>query len=324
LQLRLDRAVVVAAGDHFIVRRPSPSQTLGGGTVLNPHPRRRWRRFDPAVTARLRVLAQGTPEEIVAQALARHPYGTAAQIGEGSGLDVEEAATALAGLIDQGAAVRLPGTGEPVLLLLEEWFAMRDSLLMILGEYHGSHPLRRGMPRSEVRSRFGLGPRRAVGERSGHDAQLPLRVFNALVVSLMDAGVVLGDDQALWRTDFTVQLTAVQATAVERTLAKLAAAGLMPPTADEVLGLLGGDQALLELLVDEGRLVRVGPALIYRREEFDTLTASARARLQEQGQLTLAEARDLWNVSRKVAQAVLEEMDARRMTRREGDFRVSR
>ncbi|MCB0131770.1 MAG: selenocysteine-specific translation elongation factor, partial [Caldilineaceae bacterium] len=52
LQVRLDRPIVVAAGDRFILRQPSPSSTLGGGVVLSPHPRRRWKRFDPAVIAR--------------------------------------------------------------------------------------------------------------------------------------------------------------------------------------------------------------------------------------------------------------------------------
>src|SRR5690606_18289827 len=40
LQLRLERPVVVTAGDRYILRVPSPSATLGGGTILNPHPRR--------------------------------------------------------------------------------------------------------------------------------------------------------------------------------------------------------------------------------------------------------------------------------------------
>jgi selenocysteine-specific elongation factor len=53
LQLRLERPVLVTAGDRFILRQPSPSITLGGGSILNPHPRRRYRRFDPAVLERL-------------------------------------------------------------------------------------------------------------------------------------------------------------------------------------------------------------------------------------------------------------------------------
>ena len=48
------------------------------------------------------------------------------------------------------------------------------------------------------------------------------------------------------------------------------------------------------------------------------------AHLAAQGTITLAEVRDLFGTSRKYAQAVLEEMDARRITRREGDGRVLR
>ncbi len=73
LQLRLAQPVVVLPGDRFILRQPSPSQTLGGGSVLNPLPRRRWRRFDPQALARLETLSRGAPEEIVLQALARQP-----------------------------------------------------------------------------------------------------------------------------------------------------------------------------------------------------------------------------------------------------------
>ena len=46
LQLHLERPMVVAAGDHYILRQPSPSITLGGGVVLSPHPRRRDSRAD--------------------------------------------------------------------------------------------------------------------------------------------------------------------------------------------------------------------------------------------------------------------------------------
>jgi len=63
LQLRLERPVVVVSSDRYILRQPSPSITLGGGIILNPHPRRRWKRFDPMIIARLETLAKGAPDE---------------------------------------------------------------------------------------------------------------------------------------------------------------------------------------------------------------------------------------------------------------------
>ena len=59
-QLRLERPLLAADGDRVVVRRLSPPDTLGGGTVLDAVARRHGRR--PDVLARLRARAQGRPE----------------------------------------------------------------------------------------------------------------------------------------------------------------------------------------------------------------------------------------------------------------------
>ena len=45
VQIALDEPTVIARNDRFVLRQPSPSLTIGGGTVLDPHPPRRLRRF---------------------------------------------------------------------------------------------------------------------------------------------------------------------------------------------------------------------------------------------------------------------------------------
>src|SRR5215207_903639 len=60
--------LAVARGDRFIVRYPSPAQTIGGGVIVEPHPARRWRRFQPDVIAALETRLKGTPAERLAQA----------------------------------------------------------------------------------------------------------------------------------------------------------------------------------------------------------------------------------------------------------------
>jgi selenocysteine-specific elongation factor len=68
-QLRLERPLLAADGDRVVVRRLSPPDTLGGGTVLNGVAQRHGRR--PEVLARLRARAQGRaepPSEDVASA----------------------------------------------------------------------------------------------------------------------------------------------------------------------------------------------------------------------------------------------------------------
>jgi selenocysteine-specific elongation factor len=49
-----------------------------------------------------------------------------------------------------------------------------------------------------------------------------------------------------------------------------------------------------------------------------------RAHITSEGTITIAQARDMFGTNRRYAQALLEEMDRRRITRRVGDGRVLR
>ena len=59
-QLRLEQPLVAADGDHLVIRRLSPPDTLGGGTILDAAAHRHGRR--PEVLARLAARRDGRPE----------------------------------------------------------------------------------------------------------------------------------------------------------------------------------------------------------------------------------------------------------------------
>ena len=73
VQVRLQDEVALARGDLFVLRLPSPSRTIGGGTVVESHAKRH-RRRQTGILEQLEVLAQGSPEDIVMERLrAREP-----------------------------------------------------------------------------------------------------------------------------------------------------------------------------------------------------------------------------------------------------------
>ena len=265
--------------------------------------------------AQLAVLAQGSPDEVLLQTVDRHPFAPASQVWAASGLDLQTAQAVTAELRTAGAVVALDAGSEPHLVGAGRWELLVRSLGAILGDFHRLNPLRRGMPRGEVRSR--LAPQLA-------PVELSLRLFNAVVAAAQTAGQVEGDDANLWQVGFVVQPTPAQQQRVDAALHMLAAAKFAPPALDDVLAKLGGDNSLLEMLVEQAHVVRVGPALVYRAAEFAAMAELVRGHLAAHPSITLAEARDLFDTSRKYAQAVLEELDARRITRRVGDARVLR
>jgi selenocysteine-specific elongation factor len=103
--------------------------------------------------------------------------------------------------------------------------------------------------------------------------------------------------------------------------ARLRAAGHEPPSEVE----LGEDARHLEALRDAGRAVRVGRNMWAHPDAIEGVAASVRRIVEAEGSITLARLRDELDTSRKFAQALLEHLDAARVTvRRPDDTRVLR
>ena len=100
-------------------------------------------------------------------------------------------------------------------------------------------------------------------------------------------------------------------------MARLRAAGSRPESAPV-------EAELAQYLASRGRIVRLAEGLYLEGETHAAMVASVRAAIGERGRITLAEARDLFGSSRKIAQAFLEDLDRRQITRRVGDARVLR
>jgi selenocysteine-specific elongation factor len=103
--------------------------------------------------------------------------------------------------------------------------------------------------------------------------------------------------------------------------ARLRAAGHEPPSEAD----LGAEAAELAALRAAGRAVRVGRSLHAHPEAIDAVRARVTAIVEAEGAVTLARLRDELGTSRKYAQALLEHLDAARVTRRlPDDSRVLR
>ena len=111
LQLELDAPLVAVRGDRYILRRPSPGETLGGGMVVDPQPKGRHKRFGSDVLTRLEALAQGDPADILLQALLSLGTASLNEVIDRSHLDERVAQEAVRTLLDAGTMVLLETSG---------------------------------------------------------------------------------------------------------------------------------------------------------------------------------------------------------------------
>jgi selenocysteine-specific elongation factor len=313
VQLRLAEPMAVAKGDRFIIRQPSPGWTIGGGVIIDPHPRRRHRRFYPAVIERLEAMASDTPEDILLGTLFKQEPIEARHVVRHSQLGPEAAATALEGLLEKGLIIVLDRgqmAGEQLvrspahLVSADGWARLVERIRNVLGEYHTAYPLRLGMPREELRSRLHL------------DAQL----VNAIVDRTLDQGEIITESGTLRLPSHRVSFSPEQQKQIDAVLAAFRKAPYTPPSTSEVENQVGPD--VLYALVEQGRLTQVSEDVLFRTETYAEMVEQVMEHLQREGSITVAQARDMFQTSRKYALALLEHLDEKRITRRVGDERV--
>ncbi len=306
-QLELDDPLPLVRGDRFIIRFPSPAVTVGGGEVVDATPGRKHRRFRPEVIARLETLARGTPAEVLLQTLERRGPMTVRELLEASGLG-EAASDALAELLSTGEAVTVDVAPDPApsrLVASRGWWSattarMRDEL----AAYHARYPLRPGMSREELRSALRLDP----------------RTFNGFMARAAADSLVVDEGATVRLPEHEIRFTPQQRQAVDDLLARFRAAPYATPSVKEAAALVG--EEVLNVLLSRGDLVQVSPEVLFLRATYEEMLERIRDHIRQQGSITLAQVRDLFQTSRKYAQALLEHLDAVGITRRVGDERV--
>ena len=84
------------------------------------------------------------------------------------------------------------------------------------------------------------------------------------------------------------------------------------------------DDEVLNLLDEQGKVVRVSDTVIYSADAYAQMVDIVSEYIRQNGEISVANVRDVLGTSRKYALALMDYMDHRRITRRVGDARVLR
>jgi selenocysteine-specific elongation factor len=316
-QLRLEGPVAVARGDRCVLRVPSPSLTVAGGTIIDAHPPRH-RRFRPEVAATLDALSRGDPADLLAQALGDGPPRPWDDLIGAAGLPPAIARAALARLAAAGKVLvlqdkeggrqgdreagpdGLPPSLAPCLLVSSEAFEkLAAKIAPAVRAFHGRFPLRAGMPREELRQRLKLGP----------------RALGPFLAEAERRDLLVADEATVRLPGHEPQPSAPERRALDALLAAMRRAPYSPPAPDL-------DAELLAWALDRRLLVRVSDDVYFLPETFEELLGWVRATIGASGGVTVGQFRDRFGSSRKYALAFLEHLDERKITRRQGEGRV--
>ena len=325
LQIEPSMPVIAVRGDRFILRRPSPGETLGGGMILDPHPKFRHRRFSENTLAKLEALTQGTPGEILYQTSQTMGPAPVKDLVATSSMEVSISQNLLVGLVRDRKLVIIDSENNfgpedinlefikqaynknDIALTDQLWEKISSKTIQEVRSFHKNFPLRQGISREELKSRIktytGLSP----------------KILNILLSKIITENNLVEIGPSVRIADFKVHFTTQQEQKIDNLLARFATNPYSPPSVKESQSEIGED--VYQALIVDGILVEVAPDVVFRREDFQMMIAEIRKMIKQQGPITAAEVRDHFKTSRKYSLALLEYLDSIGVTIREGDYR---
>ncbi len=310
-QIRFENEVAFKREDRFIVRFYSPVITIGGGRILDAHPAKHKRNRDSVIHA-LDIKDHGEIGEIAEQYILE---GSAQLLTEpvlAARLRIrqEQCHAIVQDLIEKGR-VQLVGKYLMHEVYLKGAFEAGEE---ILAAFHKENPLTPGMLKEEFYSRL-MKDLRIEDKQAGQ----------GIGRCMLDAGKIREEANAIALSDFQIQFTPEMNQIRERMKRVYHEAGYEMPTQDQVLKEEADPKLarhVLDAMAGSGELVRLDGQNLMDPEYYQKALDGMTEIVDRQGQITLAEFRDLIHASRKYAMFILEYWDRQHITVKIGDARV--
>jgi len=287
----LEEELLVRSGDRFVLRLPSPEQTIGGGRVLDPYPIRR-RKHAPPITETVAERAQRLLVEAGADGL------RVDQLPIRLGVSAREATR----------IVNLTNADHISSRLYDARFleSLANDIENAVRDHVENYPLEPGVKLETLRS-----VSRARDE-----------VIDVIVDRLQKAGRIDVRQSVAIPAGWTPQLGDREQKLADSVMHEICASGNEPPAVPELEAKFGsGVPNLLRFLARRGDLVRVSDDRYYSPQSVEQMVARLRESMESSRVYTPAELREVLGVSRKYLIPFLEFCDVTGLTHRTAEGR---
>jgi selenocysteine-specific elongation factor len=302
-QLRLDEKIVTKRGDRFIVRRPSPQETIGGGWVIDPRGNKY--RFGQQTIEELEKKKAGTPIERMNAALYEAKSLSVEDLIKRTALDE---GSILANLNDD-QFVRVSNKEYALVSVVE---LIEEDIRDRLEDYHQKNPMRTGMNKAELLQ------------------SLQKSFSKTLLEFIIDNGINKGEffrkEQYIYLAGFAPHVPKNWVKRTENMLNELKADGLKVAYFNDYIKNAGiPDSIAVELkrfLEDQGEIVLLDDQYAWYGAHF--ANAVERLRKHTGDEFEVPQAKEAVELSRKYMIPFLERLDSLGYTRRVENKRVWR
>lgn len=311
-QLRLDTPVFCLHGDAFIIRRFSPTITIGGGVILHPNPSKHKSTDKKTLTA-LQGLDLGDFAEKIPVLLATAPKRAIDmnELNSLLGLPGPEINKICANLAKSGKLVLIPASS-PILVLPHIIESLQKETLAQISGFHKENELQKGISKEELRKRF-------------YD-DLPIEVFRYCLDGLVEKRRITFLEDAISLYGREIQLTPEAEKIRESIETAIKDGDFQPPSLSDLQQSLPANpeeiRRIFFWMIKEKILVKLSEDVFYHKSTLEGIKQQIKAKFAPGAKFGVAEFKDLFDITRKHAIPLLELLDRERFTRRVGNDRV--
>ena len=314
-QLRLDQPTAVLRGDRFVLRSYSPVQTIGGGCILHPLPRKHKGSAKREAARGLESLFKSSDSDIILWHLQDAGWTGLSEAELRIRTNVPQ--KFLDKTLQQFTSARkvvLYDKENRRMIHPDALEEMKAAIVAILADYHGRFPLKAGMAKEEI-------PALLAKPVDG-------KLYNFVLRQLAEAGQLALEMEWVRLTAHKVALSKDEDTIRQKIEKAFRESGLQPPFFRDVASGLPGTpkqhQEVLEWLLAKGILVKTKEEIYFHNAAMAELQVRLVARLKEDGEITTTQFKEMTGASRKYTIPLLEYFDAQKVTIRVGEVRKLR
>jgi selenocysteine-specific elongation factor len=297
--LRLDEPVITKSGDRFILRLPTPSVLVGGGIVVDPV-LELFKRTAGDHWQTLKNASSLSPDSLIDYRLAVNKIVLESDLVSQTLLPADRIAARMASKVEEGSAIRR----DRFVIAKSVWNSTVELIMQSIKLFHSQNPHLASMPLATLAASI----------------ELPEQLFEYVLSSLIATGKLERVDAGVKLKEYAAGLSVQLEQARNRLLAQMRQNPRQSVNRDDILGSDKDGRKLYAYLKQGNEIVDLG-GTVYLKETFDRLAADVVEYLKRHGKMTVAEARDVTNTSRKVILPLLEELDRMKITKRDGDYR---
>jgi selenocysteine-specific elongation factor len=308
-QIATIEPMVLYKNDRFILRIPSPGETIGGGVILRAVSNTRIKKssFQDEIS-KLRALKDGTVAERIHEILSQNGIYDIALISNKLDLQPELISKELDHLVSLGEIKAFNLSNNTQLLQkycsIGFWKSISQNIYDTISNYQIKYSLRIGITREELRSRV----------------KIDSRQFNEILEDLLSLQEIRESDRLIHLPDHQVNISSSDQIKLENLQKIINENPYTPPSVNEANEIIG--QELFNAMLQKKEFIRVSAEIFFRNTEFEKMKEFVITKILSEGKIAVTEFRDSFNSSRKYSLAFLEYLDSMGITIRQGDIRV--